>query len=191
MRRIPFILLGMLFASAPALAQDQPKYSPEIRPIVGAMVPIGSQFSIYHGGILAGAQVAMETPFFVHLVGTATWSPTRLKATSFENRVTMYNYDVGGEAFANLPLMARPWALRPFAGLGIGARTLHMVDMGLDSQTSLTGYGALGLEVQNGAFAGRVEARDYGVAFKGYAGNEKANIRSNIAIFSGLAYHLW
>jgi hypothetical protein len=183
---IAALMLVPLVASAQAPAGTVT----EIRPFVGAFLPSGQNRGLLKEAVLGGAQVALQLNENVHLLGSVAWSPTREKPRNVNNRLDLYQYDVGAELMAPRPL-PNGGQFSPFVGIGAGGRTYHLRDADVSAQTHFTGYGALGGEFKSDRFGLRIEARDYVSRFTGLTGNESASARNDFAVLAGLAIHLW
>ena len=191
MKRVMITTVALLLGATTASAQEAPtSRKPEIRPFVGVYVPTGAMRDAMKAATTLGAQGAVElTPRF-HVVGTAAWTHGHHKFAASTDRVNLWQYDVGLEVNPFRPMGAdRDWMLRPFVGLGAGGRTAEYREDGLGSKTCTAGYGALGSEVQRGAVALRLEARDYLTCFESpITGTKKTRNDATIAL--GVAFHL-
>lgn len=177
-----------LASTASAQTRFAPKAGPEIRPLVGAYVPTGSQADAFKTAVLVGGQVAFEMSDYFHLVGEFTWVPSTLKFTGLSSTgADIYQYDAGVE-FNLLHHLNDEWLLRPFAGLGAGGRTYAYTAADVSNKTCAAGYGTLGTEFQRGIYAIRLEARDNMSCFESpITGDTKTNNDLHFSI--GLAYH--
>jgi hypothetical protein len=160
--------------------------TPEIRPYVGAFFPTGDERDLLKDAFLVGGQVGVEIAEQIHLIGTFGYVPNKDRALFPQPDVGIFQYDVGVEAF-RIVSTESSWELRPFIGLGGGARTYDPSPGG--TETNLAGYGALGMEFQNGTLALRLEGRDYLTRFKGLTGNQDAKTRNDIMTMVGVALH--
>jgi hypothetical protein len=183
MRRIFIAVAVVAGVSAGVATMARADLTCEVRPFVGAFVPTGPQRDILKDALFVGAQGAVEMRDRLHFVGTLAWAPNKTSSD-----VCVYSYDVGVETFRPYDMNGR-WQFRPFVGGGIGGRTY--VDHGNNSQkeTNLGGYAALGSEFQLNWLAIRLEGRDYATRFKGLLGNQKAEARNDVALFTGVAVH--
>lgn len=169
-------------------AQDGgPTPTREIRPFVGAYVPVGAMRRDFRDATMLGLQAAVERSRNLHLVGSASWTHGHHRYDRGSDRTDLWQYDVGVEVNLYRP-MASGWVFRPFAGVGGGARTLDYRASGLKSYTCTAGYGSLGTELQTGGVALRVEARDYLSCFKSPV-TGLHDTRSDLGLSLGVAYH--
>jgi hypothetical protein len=133
----------------------------ELRPFIGAYVPVGEQRELLRRDVLVGAQASYRfIPQFA-VTGTLVWSPTQAHGASGDPTVDLYQYDVGAEGRARVWQRGTNLSFTPFAGLGVGGRTFRDRDGGIEAQSVFTGYGALGGELSVGRLGVRVEGRNY------------------------------
>jgi hypothetical protein len=169
--------------------EQETNAAPEVRPMFGAYLPTGKQEKDLKSAMLAGVQVATEVRPSLDLVGSFQWSPSKNKYLTAKNRVNLYQYDAGAELMGP---KATPFggSLKPFVGLGLGARTYHPQTTDLKSTTYFAGYGALGTEFQLSRVGLRLEGRDYLSQFKGVSGTEKGSTRNDVVLAAALAFHI-
>ncbi len=183
------MLAAMSALHAPALgAQDGvPTPTREIRPFVGAYVPVGAMRRDFRDATTLGLQAAVERSRHLHFLGSASWTHGHNRYDRGSDRTDLWQYDVGLELNLYRPTAAG-WVFRPFAGVGGGARTFDYRASGLPSYTCTSGYGSLGTELQTGAVALRLEARDYLSCFKSPV-TGLHDTRSDLGLSLGVAYH--
>lgn len=188
--RTSILVLALLVAgAATARAQFLGLETPEVRPFAGAYVPTGPQRDVLKDAFVVGGQVAIEARQNFHVLGTFGWSPSEARFLARDNGVNLYQADIGGEYFRSYDLNDA-WMLRPFGGLGLGVRTFDYRDIDAHAKSYLTGYGALGSELQSGSIALRLEVRDYVYRMRGLAGNEGWQDRNDLAFLAGMAWHI-
>lgn len=186
-RLVTAALLALAFA-VPAVAQS-PGVKPEIRPFVGATIPTGTHRDFFESGVLYGVQAAIEVRETFHLLGTFGVVPANLKFAGGNNdKSLMMMYDVGMEFGVVRPL-GPSWLLKPFIGIGAGARSYFYDDKNLIDRTCTSGYGALGTEFQIARTAIRLEGRDNIFCFKSPLPFVKSKTRNDVGLSLGLAYH--
>lgn len=179
------IIFTVATASA-AVAQSLAAGSVELRPLVGAFVPTGDQRDALASGVLLGAQTSYRvTPFFAFTASFA-WSPNRDRIRPGDERLDVYQYDVGAELRAADWAKGGGWIFTPLVGLGIGGRTYDYRDLDAPGKSNFGGYGALGGEVAFGHVGVRVEGRDYVTGFKPLYGGGDASTRNDVSITAGL-----
>ena len=188
MRRT-LLTLGLAAAAATASAQPAIDAVPalEIRPFAGAFVPTGELRDVQKSAPLFGAQVAWEYRPNFHVLGTFGWAPAKVKYAVSDDKVSIFEYDIGLEYGLVRP-MAKEWVFKPFLGIGAGGRTYDYASSTLQTRTCTAGYGALGTEFQINRTALRLEARDYLHCYKSpMTGASKT--RNDIGLAAGVAYH--
>ena len=192
MKQILLAVATLLVVAAGASADTgavAPTTRPEIRPFFATYVPTGKQRDVLKDAALVGGQLALEMREFLHLTGSFAWSPNTDRLRRADNRVSVFQYDIGAEVFRSTPLTGE-WMLRPFVGAGIGGRTYDFRDVRTKAHSDPVGYGALGTEFQLSRVSLRVEGRDYVSRFKGLSGLEKTSTRNDVNVWAALAYHL-
>ena len=188
MRYTQVLLFALLPASA-ASAQQAESYRPELRSFVGAYVPFGVMRDVFRDAPTVGVQGAFEVSARLHFVGTVGWTYGRHKvATLRRDDAHLIHYDVGMEVNA-LHDLSRAWRIKPFGGLGVGARTYDYGTVGVPANVCLAGYGALGSELQRRDIALRAETRQYITCFDPPLGGSRTT-RSDAIYAVGIAYHL-
>jgi len=176
-------LLGCLAVGAASAAFAQT--IPEARPFAGVLIPTGKQLGIINRTWMVGLQGGVELAERVHAIGTFAWA-----ANPSSSDPSVFDYNAGIEAFQPFHMTA-DWQLRPFAGVGLGART-YRNHPGADhptTQTQFAGYGALGTEFQIRRIALRVEGRDYLSRFQGLSGTDRTRTANDVTVAGGVAFH--
>lgn len=174
---------------ATTLPAQTTKVKPEIRPFAGAMIPTGEQRKLFMDAPMAGISTAVELKPTVHVLATFAWVPAQNKYGVAQNNVNIFQYTAGAELGFVRPL-AGNWELRPFAGIGVGARTYAFQGAGLADKTCFAGYGALGTEFQVARTALRVEARDNVFCYRSPVPGVSSQTRNDVGLSLGVAYHL-
>lgn len=187
MRRT-ILATSVLVATATVLSAQTPRARPEIRPFMGASIPTGSQRDFFNDAPIFGLQGAVELKPTLHLVGTFGWTPGQNTYVLTRDNVNVFEYDVGLELGMVRPLGGK-WELKPYAGIGGGARTYTYQAAGLADKTCAAGYGALGTEFQIGNTALRVEGRDNVFCFRSPIAGQNSRTRNDIRLTAGVAYH--
>lgn len=189
MRTRTLLTLAALTIAVPVGAQDLPSgFSAEVRPFVGAYVPAGGIQHYFETATLFGVQGAIEIDRNFHAVANASWTRGHNKFGFDKDGTTISQFDAGIEANAVLAL-AGGWYARPFVGTGAGGRLYGYRQRDVSSSSGLAGYGALGVELQRGLMALRIEGRDYVAAFHSPVTNHNST-RNDYALTMGLAYHV-
>lgn len=161
----------------------------EVRPFVGGMIQTGDQRDLLKDAVLVGAQASYTlTPNFA-VVGSFGWAPSK-DQTIAEEKIDLFQYDVGLEGRLDNLMPASSISTRPYAALGVGGRTYDYRDLDdVDAQTNFLGFGAVGVDVAQatGPIGVRVEARDNITAFKGLRGEfGERKARNDVQFSAGL-----
>jgi hypothetical protein len=187
--RTTLALTTLLVVGASVLPGQERRRWPEseVRPYVGAFVPVGSQRDDFEPATTVGVQVAIEMTPNVHAVANLAWSGARNRFAFLDDDTDIWQYDLGVEA--NLVRRLSPdWLFRPFIGAGAGGRTYAYDAPDVGRHSGLGAYGALGGEVQVGRVALRAEARDYVTSFESPTTGNRTT-RSDVGMSIGVAYH--
>jgi hypothetical protein len=187
--RKSLLLIAILALGAAALEAQRAPVKPELRPFAGAMIATGELRDLFLDAPLFGISTAVEMKPSVHLLATFAWVPAQNKYPVTQNNVNIFQYTVGAELGFVEPL-AGNWELRPFAGLGLGARTYAFQGVGLKDRTCFAGYGALGTEFQIARTALRIEARDNVFCYRSPVTGVSSKTRNDVGLSFGVAYHL-
>lgn len=183
MKRVTLAVAALLLQTGVAAAQA-PWRGPEIRPWVGELIPVGAQSDDFQETPIFGLQAGVPLAPSLQLVGSFGWAPGTDKLSALDDGVNVLDYNLGLEFN---PLAG---AIRPFLGVGAGARTFLYGPATLMSQTCEAGYGAVGVELQVARTAFRVEGRGNAFCFRSpTTGTGSAN-RNDIGLSFGFAYHL-
>ena len=111
-----------LSAGAGALSAQAPMPALELRPFAGASIPTGTQRDLFKDAALFGVSGAVEVKPTFHLLGSFSWADAKNKYNVSNINVDIFQYDAGMELGLVRPVGAN-WELKPFLGLGAGART--------------------------------------------------------------------
>ena len=187
---IPIVALALSTLASGMQAQDDadPGWKPELRPFIGASIPTGAHRHAIRSDLLFGLQVAAELRPRFHVVGSLAWNPARTRHATVNDEVQVLQYDAGVE-FSRVDDLARGWQLRPFVGLGAGARSYLYAAGALNDRTCAVGYGAIGTELQIGETALRGEARDNVFCYESPLDGVRSRTRNDVGLSLGLSYH--
>lgn len=185
-----FTIAALVVVTSSALGQDPDRIRPEFRPYVGMYVPTGNHRSDFTSATTVGMQGAVELSRNAHVLATVGWAHGHSKFSGFSEELTyIWNYDIGAELNAFYELDPTLF-VRPFVGLGAGARTYDYKESRTTSSTCATGYGSLGSEVQGKMLAFRLETRGYLSCFESPITGKKQT-RDDVVFSMGLALHIW
>jgi hypothetical protein len=159
----------------------------ELRPYAGAFIPTGKQRDLLRDAVLVGGQASYRLNPNVAVTGTVGWSPSKDRITPGDQKLDVWQYDLGAELRAPSWVTSGALDFTPFVGLGAGARTYNYRDLDVDSKTNFAGYGMLGGELGFGRFGFRLEARDYVSQFKPFDGGD-SKTRNDVTVATGLTF---
>ena len=183
------VLAAFTLVASTAAAQRVESFGFELRPFVGAFVPMGAQRDDFKDATTVAGQAAWELSDHWHILGSIGWTHGHHKFASVSKDNTyIIHYDIGTEANLMKELGVN-WLWKPFAGVGVGARSYDYGADAVDTKTCSTGYASMGTEFQRGVVALRVEGRQYLNCFESPITGKKATRTDGMFGF-GLAYHL-
>ena len=180
--------LSSALAANSANAQDQARVGSngfEIRPYAGAYIPTGDQRDLLKDAVIVGGQASYRILPQLALTGTVGWAPSKDRITPGDQKLDLWQYDIGAELRAPSWFTSGPMDFTPFVGLGAGGRTYNYRDLDVDSKTNVAGYGVLGGELGFGRIGWRVEARDYVSQFKPFTGGD-SKTRNDVTVATGV-----
>lgn len=175
------VFVFVTFASTHARAEDPRRL--EVAAYAGAFLGTGDQRDLLDDAVLTGLIASYDIHPNVALVGSFAWAPSQAKGLALDNDVDLYQYDVGVQGQLAYELSSEV-TLKPFAGLGVGARTYSLRNRDVDAETDFAGYAALGASAEYRGFALRLTARDYLTSFDGLAGGGLSEARNNLGLFA-------
>ena len=178
-----------LSASAVTLSAQTTMPALELRPFAGASIPTGNQRDLFKDAALFGVSGAVEVKPTFHLLGSFSWADAKNKYNVSNTNVDIFQYDAGMEVGLVRP-MGASWELKPFLGIGAGARTYRFSSDQLSNKTCALGYGAAGSEFQIANVALRLEARDNVFCYRSPMVGEQSKTRNDLAFSFGIAYHI-
>lgn len=188
------LVVSILAFAVRSQAQEVNTPTISVRPIVGALVAVGSQRDAMKNAVIVGGQgVWTFDPNFA-VLGTFGWSRSQEKQSVQQPDLDLYQYDLGLEGRLNDLTRGSAVITRPYAAVGSGARTYDLRNVaGPHMQTNPLLYSAigLGLDHSGGAFGLRLEARDNITAFKGFRGEfGDRTARHDLQFSAGLTFGL-
>jgi hypothetical protein len=183
------VVFAVTLVSTKAIAQEAVASNNgfELRPYVGAYIPTGDQRDLLKDAVLVGGQASYRLNPNFAVTGTLGWSPSKDRITPGDQKLDVWQYDLGAELRAPSWLTAGALDFTPFVGLGAGARTYDYRDLDVDAKTNFAGYGVLGGELGFGRIGWRLEARDYVSQFKPFDGGD-SKTRNDVTVATGLTF---
>ena len=183
-------MLGATLALATGAGAQQRAAVFEVRPFVGAFVPTGDNRDLFDDAVLVGASAAYRVHEYVAVIGTFGWAPTSLKGLPSgiaKDDVDLFQYDLGVQISQPFALSAA-WSITPLVGLGAGARTYDLREEGVETETDVNAYTAVGAEVSRGRIGLRLTARHYVTAMEQYEEGKTGKMaRHDLAFGAGLS----
>jgi hypothetical protein len=152
----------------------------------GAVVPTGAQRNAIKRGNLSAAQLTYVVQPALALTATVGWARTRDIAANNDPKLDVFTYDVGAELRSNRWNADRAVTVRPFAGVGAGARSYNYRSLDVDATHNVAAYGSMGGDVGFRRVGVRIEARDYVTGFKPLVGSGTADTRNDVVLMVGL-----
>ncbi|WP_242342140.1 outer membrane beta-barrel protein [Anaeromyxobacter terrae] len=178
---ITAVVIGLASTSARA---EEPSRRLSVAPFVGAFVGTGDQRDLLDDSVLTGLTATYELHRYVAVVGAFGWSPTQVKGLGED--LDLFQYDLGLQGQYPVAL-ADGWTLKPFLGVGAGARTYNFRDLDVDAETDFAGYVSAGANVERGMLAVGLTARDYVTAYDGLAGEADSTARNDLGLFGSVS----
>ena len=157
----------------------------ELRPYAGAFIPTGKQRDLLRDAVIVGGQASYRLNPQFAITGTLGWSPSKDRITPGDQKLDVWQYDLGAELRAPSWVSSGAVDFTPFVGLGAGARTYDYRDLDVSAKTNFAGYGVLGGELGFGRIGWRLEARDYVSQFKPFDGGD-SKTRNDVTLATGL-----
>ncbi len=106
---------------------------------------------------------------------------------AFEARPKLdaFVYDIGAEV-RGPRIQVGVVALRPFGGVGVGARTYNYRSLDIDATHNLSGFVSAGGDLGVKRLQLRLEVRDYVTGFKPLGGVGTSDTRNDMLILAGV-----
>lgn len=188
MKKLTAVLAAVLALGATAArAEEKPASRPfSISPYVGAFIPTGDQRDILDDAVQVGLTLSYDVHPNVAVVGSFSWAPTKAKGIVLSDRdLDLFQYDLGVQGQYPV-VVAGDVTLRPFLGVGAGARTYSFRQSGLSSETDFAAYVSAGAKAEYKGFELGLTARDYLTAFDGLQGTESSTARNDLSLFASV-----
>lgn len=186
--RLALIALALLVTfTHDAAAQTAPEPSPAWEFLVptGGMIPTGAQRSALDRGALTTAQLLRVVQPALALTATLGWARSHDLASAGDNALDIIGFDLGTELRGTRWALGRGISLRPFAGIGAGARHYDHRHLALDASNKTTAYVSAGGEFGVRRVRVRLEARDYLASARPFAGEHADN---DVTLMAGVRW---
>jgi len=161
----------------------------ELRVTSGAFVPTGGQRNALKNAQVTAGQLSWVVRPSLAITGTFAWARSRDVASVNAPKLDVFTSDVGVEARSGEWLAGHAVTVRPFAGLGAGARSYNYRRLDVDATHNLAAYAAAGGELGIGRVGLRLEVRDYATGFKPLVGVGKSDTRNDVVVMAGLRFN--
>lgn len=182
------LALSALAATAQAQEQRSPRWTPEVRPFVGTVIPTGELRDAIGSETQFGIALAAEVKPWLHVLATGAWTPASTRYLASDATLRVLSYDVGAEVNGRQKFFG-PWDFLPFWGAGLGARTYVYQADELKDGTCFAGYASTGFEFQNGPLGLRAEGRGNVFCYRSPVRGEGTGTRADLGLAFGLVYH--
>lgn len=178
---------SVLTTAGLAIAQTSTATTPGFELLVpsGTLVPTGAQGDDISRGNLTAVQLSFGLRPNLVITSTVGWTRTTPRRLGPDARLHVFSYDAGVEY--RLPRRAsdRRVNLKPFTGVGLGARTHHYRDVDIATSSTLAAYASAGGELGMPKVRLRLEVRDY-LTWGGSLGTGSRSGRNDVAVLAGL-----
>ncbi|MEO8620757.1 MAG: hypothetical protein ABI625_06815 [bacterium] len=151
----------------------------------GAVVPTGAERSAIKRGNLSAAQLTYVARPALALTATVGWARTRDIASAGDPKLDVFTYDVGAEVRSNRWNADQAVTVRPFAGIGAGARSYNYRSLDINATHNAAAYASMGGEAGYRRVRVRIEARDYVTGYKPLVGSGTSDTRNDVVVMAG------
>lgn len=184
-------IVALISSAQPTAAQTSTTQTSawELRFTSGALVPTGEQRNSLKDAEMSAAQLSWVVRPSLAITGTFGWARSRDLASVDTPKLDVFSSDVGVELRGAEWFADRAMTLRPFAGLGAGARSYNYRNLNVDATNNLAGYGTVGGELGVGRVGVRLEVRDYVTGFKPLAGIGTSATRNDVMMMLGFRFN--
>lgn len=190
MKKLTIALAALAALCArPALAQGaQEARRFEVATYVGAYVPTGNQRDVLDDAALVGLTASYDVSRYLALVGSFGWATTEVKGLA-QSDLYLFQYDVGLQGQYAIETGGGV-TLKPFVGLGVGARTYSFRDLNVSSETDVAGYFAVGGSVEYRLATLSLTAREYVSAYDGLGISNTSSTRNDLGLCASFGMRL-
>jgi hypothetical protein len=185
---IATVVAAAALATAPARAdEEQLSRRLHVAPFAGAFVATGAQRHVLDDAVLTGLTLSYDLHPYLSVVNLVAWSPSQSKGLARNHDVDLVQYDIGLQGQYPIEI-GYGFTVKPFTGLGIGARTYSFRRLDVENETDFATYFALGAEVDHGSLTFSLTARDYLTVYDGMPMAVDAQARNDLALFASFGF---
>lgn len=186
MKKLTAILAAVVALGATSARAEEPVHKFSIAPYVGAYIPTGDQRDVLEDALLVGLTLSYDVHPYVAVIGSFGWTPTKATGVgTAKEDLDLLQYDLGVQG--QYPVaVGGGWTLKPFLGVGAGARTYSLRDVSVSAETDFAGYVAAGAKAEYKGLELGLTARDYLTAFDGLTGEESSSTRNDLSLFASV-----
>lgn len=188
----PFVTVVLALATLlttvrPAHAQSSVATKPGFELLVpsGTVVPTGAQEDDVKRAKLTAVQLSYGLRPDLVLTSTVGWARTTPLGLGPEAKLDLFTYDAGVEYRLPRRSPDRRINFKPFAGVGIGARTHSYRHVDVATTHNLATYASVGGELGLSRVRVRLEVRDY-LTWVTPLGASDPTRRNDVAVLAGL-----
>lgn len=183
-----FTTLAITFGfAADTRAQSSSAKTPGFEFVVpsGAVLPTGAQRDDIKRGSLTAIQASYGLRPDLVVTSTVGWARTRPIGLGADARLDMLTYDIGAECRVPRRSTDKRVSVKPFTGIGAGARTYNYRRSDARTTHDIAAYVSAGAEVRVGRVGLRLEARDY-ASRSGVRNSVDTKRKNDVAVLAGL-----
>lgn len=151
----------------------------------GSINPTGHQQAELKRANLTAAQLSYGLRPDLVLTGTVGWARSRPLRFGTDVKLDLFTYDMGAEYRVPRRVADGRFNIKPFTGLGVGARTFNYRAVEVATAHNLTAYASVGAEVALVKIRLRLEVRDY-VSWLSPTGGSETVRRNDVAFMAGI-----
>jgi len=173
----------VVFGASPAFAEAPgAPHRFQLAPYAGVYIPTGDHRDVFDDSVLVGLSASYDVIPYVAVVASVGWTPTQAGALDLD----LFKYDAGVQG--QYPYALSPdLVLKPFLGVGAGARTYHFRDLdSVDAETDFAAYVSAGVQLEYRALAVGLTVRDDVTPFDGIDADGDSQVRGDLAVFGSV-----
>lgn len=151
----------------------------------GTITPAGERGDDLERANLTAVQVSYGLRPDLVITSTVGWARTRPVVRNTDSRLDMFTYDLGAECRIPRRVGDRRFNVKPFTGIGVGARSYNYRDDDAVTTHNLAAYASAGGEIALAKVRVRLEVRDY-MTWLNPSGATNSVRRNDVAVMAGL-----